>query len=87
MSYCVELIGVDKSFLPGQKVLDNVHLALPQAVTTAVVGAWNKAERAFRPLDSSYFNWVSEGLRVAKKQAAPQLIRIPLPRAEKGGQS
>jgi osmoprotectant transport system ATP-binding protein len=38
MSYCVELIGVDKSFLPGQKVLDNVHLALPQAVTTAVVG-------------------------------------------------
>jgi osmoprotectant transport system ATP-binding protein len=38
MSYCVELIGVDKSFVPGRKVLDNVQLALPQAVTTAVVG-------------------------------------------------
>ena len=38
MSYCVELIDVDKSFAPGRKVLDNVQLALPQAVTTAVVG-------------------------------------------------
>ena len=47
------------------------------------VGAWNLAEKVFQPLDSSYTNWVAEGLRVAKKQAAPQLIRIPLPRPEK----
>ncbi len=38
MTYCVELSGVSKSFLPGQNVLDDVHLALPKAVTTAVVG-------------------------------------------------
>lgn len=51
------------------------------------VGAWNHKEGVFEPLDSGYSNWVSEGLRVAKKQSAPQLIRIPLPRPEKGGQS
>jgi len=53
----------------------------------AEVGAWNHKEGVFEPMDSSYFNWVSEGLRVAKKQSAPQLIRIPLPQPEKGGQS
>jgi hypothetical protein len=53
----------------------------------AEVGAWNKEAGYFEPLDSSYFNWVAEGLRVAKKQSAPQLIRIPLPRPEEGGQS
>jgi hypothetical protein len=53
----------------------------------AEVGAWNHKEGVFETLDSSYFNWVAEGLRVAKKQSAPQLIRIPLPQPEKGGQS
>jgi osmoprotectant transport system ATP-binding protein len=38
VTYCVELCGVSKSFLPGQNVLDDVHLALPKSVTTAVVG-------------------------------------------------
>jgi len=38
VTYCVELSGVSKSFLPGQNVLDDVHLALPKSVTTAVVG-------------------------------------------------
>jgi len=51
------------------------------------VGAWNHADGVFEQLDSGYSNWISEGLRVAKKQSAPQLIRIPLPRPEKGGQS
>jgi hypothetical protein len=51
------------------------------------VGAWNAELGAFEILDSSYFNWVSEGLRVAKKQSAPQLIRIPLAQPEQGGRS
>jgi hypothetical protein len=51
------------------------------------VGAWNHADGAFEILDSSYFNWVADGLRVAKKQTAPQLIRIPLSQPVKGGQS
>lgn len=48
------------------------------------VGAWNQSTKAFEPVDG-YENWMSDGLRVAKKQAAPQLIRVPLPRPEKGG--
>jgi hypothetical protein len=51
------------------------------------VGAWNHEAGGFEVLDSSYFNWVAEGLRVAKKQSAPQLIRIPLAQPEQGGQS
>lgn len=51
------------------------------------VGAWNPELKGFEVLDSSYFSWVAEGLRVAKKQSAPQLIRIPLEQPEQGGQS
>jgi hypothetical protein len=51
------------------------------------VGAWNHKAGNFELLDSGYSNWVAEGLRVAKKQSAPQLIRIPLPQPEQGGQS
>lgn len=51
------------------------------------VGAWNHELQGFEPLDSSYFNWVSDGLRVAKKTSSPKLIRIPLAQPEQGGQS
>jgi hypothetical protein len=53
------------------------------------VGAWDHANKQWIVLDSSYKNAISEGLRVAKKQAAPQLIRVPLPRPEQaqGGES
>jgi len=52
------------------------------------VGAWDPVNKQWIQLDSSYKNSISEGLRVAKKQAAPQLIRVPLPRPEQaqGGQ-
>jgi len=48
------------------------------------VGTWNHKTKAFEPVEG-YENWISEGLRVAKKQSAPQLIRVPLPRPVKGG--
>jgi osmoprotectant transport system ATP-binding protein len=35
---CVEFVGVSKSLAGGRKVLDNIDLALPFGVTTAVVG-------------------------------------------------
>ena len=38
MSHCVEFQGVSKSYVPGQKVLDDVSLDLPEGETTAVVG-------------------------------------------------
>ncbi|MAG30688.1 MAG: hypothetical protein CL908_07345 [Deltaproteobacteria bacterium] len=56
------------------------------------VGVWKRNDDGrggeFVQLDrSDYGNWISEGLRVAKKQAAPQLIRVPLPPPTKGGSS
>jgi hypothetical protein len=51
-------------------------------------GAWDQDARDWMTLDSSdYANWIDEGLRVAKKQSAPQLIRVPIPQPQSGGQS
>jgi TolA-binding protein len=51
-------------------------------------GVWDQASKTYVTLDSGdYANWIDEGLRVAKKQSAPQLIRVPLPQPESGGQS
>lgn len=54
----------------------------------AEVGFWNPTAKAFEPLGSDYMGWVSQALRVAKKQAAPELIKVPLPRPQQatGGQ-
>jgi hypothetical protein len=54
----------------------------------ADVGFWNRDTKAFELLGSDYMGWVTQALRVAKKQAAPELIKVPLPRPEQatGGQ-
>lgn len=54
----------------------------------AEVGFWNPKTKAFETLGSEYMGWVTQSLRVAKKQAAPELIKVPLPRPEQatGGQ-
>jgi len=51
-------------------------------------GAWEQDTHEWVPLDSSYINGIKQGLRVARKQAAPELIRVPLPAATReGGES
>jgi hypothetical protein len=45
-------------------------------------GAWNQAERDWVPLDRDYRTAIRNGLRIARKQAAPDMIRVPLPEAE-----
>ncbi len=47
-------------------------------------GVWNQKSRSWDALDSGYRNSIREGLRIARKQAAPDLIRLPLPAAEAG---
>jgi hypothetical protein len=42
-------------------------------------GVWNQAEKSWDPLDASYRTAIRQGLRIARKQAAPDLIRLPLP--------
>ena len=49
-------------------------------------GVWNQAKRDWDPLDASYRTAIRQGLRIARKQAAPDLIRLPLP-VPAGGKS
>ena len=44
-------------------------------------GYWNKQTQAWEPLPDSYRNDISLGLRIARKQAAPDLLRLPVPAA------
>ena len=41
-------------------------------------GVWNQVKKTWEPLDASYRTAIREGLRIARKQAAPDLIRLPL---------
>ncbi len=46
-------------------------------------GVWNQKARSWEALDPRYRGAIRDGLRLARKQAAPDLIRLPLPTAEK----
>ncbi|MCP5042147.1 MAG: DUF3450 domain-containing protein [bacterium] len=49
-------------------------------------GVWNQETRAWDGLDSGYRTAIREGLKIARKQTAPDLIRLPLPVPSRGGQ-
>ena len=40
---------------------------------------WNPKTKAWEELSSSYKKSIAEGLKMARKQTAPQLLRLPLP--------
>jgi len=42
-------------------------------------GVWNQQTHSWEKLDASYRSAIREGLRIARKQSAPDLIRLPLP--------
>jgi hypothetical protein len=50
-----------------------------QSLDEQQAGVWSQDERRFVPLDDSYRSALRNGLRIARKQAAPDLIRLPLP--------
>ena len=56
-----------------------------QTLDGAEAGAWDMASRSWSPLDSSYRTSIKEGLRIARKQSAPDMIRLPLPAAQSAG--
>jgi hypothetical protein len=50
-------------------------------------GVWDQKEHRWEKLDDSYRTSIREGIRVARKQTAPEMIRLPLPAAPPlGGQ-
>jgi hypothetical protein len=56
-----------------------------QTLDGAENGVWNAEEGSWQQLDASYRSPIRQGLRVARKQTAPDMIRLPLPAAERAG--
>ncbi len=57
-----------------------VYLALDESEA----GVWDPESRSWKVLDSSFHGDVRTGMRIARKQIAPDLIYIPLPPPEEG---
>jgi TolA-binding protein len=43
------------------------------------VGLWNAEAGSWQELDAAYRRQITQGLRIAREQAAPDLIRMPMP--------
>jgi septal ring factor EnvC (AmiA/AmiB activator) len=52
---------------------------LYQSLDETQSGRWDQQTRSWVPLDSSYRSAIRQGLRIARKQSAPDMIRLPLP--------
>jgi hypothetical protein len=50
-------------------------------------GVWDQSSRDWVELDDSYRSAIREGLRIARKQSAPDLIRLPVPLAKPAGEA
>ena len=48
-------------------------------------GFWNKQERRLEKLPNKYQNYVTQGLRVARKQVTPNLLELPIEAPGEGG--
>jgi len=55
-----------------------------QTLDESEAGVWNQEARRWEPLDGSFRTAIRNGLRIARKQAAPDLIRLPLLPPERG---
>lgn len=49
-----------------------------QSLDESMQGRWDQQNRKWEPLDSSFRSPLRAGLRIARKQSAPDLIRLPL---------
>lgn len=49
-----------------------------QTRDASMQGVWNKQTRQWEALDSSYRTQITKGLRMAKKQLAPDLLMLPV---------
>ena len=50
-----------------------------QSLDEREIGAWNQKERKWVPLESSYRSAIKKGIRIARRQAPPDLLFLPVP--------
>jgi hypothetical protein len=55
---------------------------LYQTLDTEESGRWDESSKSWVKLDDSYRRAIQQGLRIARKQTAPDLIRVPVPSPE-----
>lgn len=55
-----------------------------QRLDGSETGYWDKESSQWKQLDSRYNSVILEGLRIARKEAAPNLLTLPIPAAEAG---
>ena len=53
-----------------------------QSLDAEEAAYWDQGSRTWVPLPDSYRRSLRKGLRMARKQAAPDLVRLPIPAAE-----
>ena len=54
-----------------------------QTLDETEAGVWDQESRSWKPLDpDEYRSAIRQGLRIARKQSAPDLIQLPLPAAQ-----
>lgn len=52
-----------------------------QTSDQSLTGFWDKIAREWVELDDEYRRSIADGIKIAKKQAAPTLLRLPIPAA------
>ena len=52
---------------------------LYQTLDQQETARWDPASGRWQPLDPSYRKWVRQGLRMARKQVPPDLLKLPVP--------
>ncbi|WP_428357143.1 DUF3450 domain-containing protein [Methyloprofundus sp.] len=57
-----------------------------QRLDGSETGVWNNAEKSWKPLSNEYRNSIRQGLRMARKEAAPDLLTLPIPTAKEAKQ-
>jgi len=55
-----------------------------QSLDESEAGVWNQDSRRWESLDGSFRTAIRQGLRIARRQAAPDLILLPLLSAKRG---
>lgn len=55
-----------------------------QRLDGSETGFWNKEDKRWQRLSDSYRNKIHHGLRIARKESAPDLLTLPISAAEEG---